>query len=52
MNEPYWYLMCMKRRSIRIPRGRQYLKARGVRVMNTEAFKKEMKRLWKMAKAI
>ena len=49
MNEPYWFLICMKRRVMRIPRRRQYLKARGVRVRHTEAFKKEMKKLCKIA---
>ena len=52
MSEPYWYLMCMKKRNLRIPRKRQILKARGIRPRYTEAWKKEMKMLWKMAQEI
>lgn len=52
MSEPHWYLMCMKRRNNRQPRKRQVFRARGIRVRNTAAFMKEMKKLWKMARAI
>lgn len=52
MNEPYWFLMCMKQRSIRIPRRRQYLKARGISVRMSKADKKEVLWLWRMANAI
>ena len=37
MNEPYWYLMCMKKRSLRISHKRQILKARGIKPIGGDA---------------